>query len=97
MAERSDSLTPPHNAPITPGETAMPPPQAAPLQVELQFNGNDNSSVTFKMKSTMKLKKAMEAYSARVQRPVDQLRFLFEGARLEEDDTPQKVCSPFPH
>lgn len=79
MADRDSSSTPP----------------LAPTQVELKFKGNNNDEVTFKMKYAMKLKKAMEAYSARVQQPVDQLRFLFEGERLGEDDTPEQVWAPF--
>lgn len=76
-----------------PADDAMlPPPQAVePRLVELHFNGNQGEGVTFKLKNTTKLRKAMDAYSARVQRPVDQLRFLFEGARLSGEDTPESV------
>jgi hypothetical protein len=78
-------------------EDAMPPPPkpTETRQVELIFNGSGGESVTFKLKNTMKLRKAMEHYSAKVQRPVDQLRFLFEGQRLGSDDTPAAV-SEFP-
>ena len=74
---------------------AMPPlpKQVEMRQLELTFNGSAGESVTFKIKNTMKLRKAMEAYSARVQLPVDQLRFLFEGQRLGNEDTPAAVSA----
>jgi hypothetical protein len=43
------------------------PPSPQPVetrQLELHFNGSAGESVTFKIKNTMKLRKAMEAYSA---------------------------------
>jgi hypothetical protein len=75
------------------------PPLPQPVemrQLALTFNGSAGESVTFKIKNTMKLRKAMEAYSARVQRPVDQLRFLFDGQRLRNEDTPIEVSLQFP-
>jgi small ubiquitin-related modifier len=78
-------------------EHAMPPPPPPPVktrQVSLIFNGSGGESITFKLKETTKLRKAMDHYSAKFQRPVDQLRFLFEGHRLGDDDTPLAVSSP---
>jgi small ubiquitin-related modifier len=80
-------------------EHAMPPPPPPPppvktRQVSLIFNGSGGESITFKLKETTKLRKAMDHYSAKFQRPVDQLRFLFEGHRLGDDDTPLAVSSP---
>lgn len=86
--------SPPPNA--MPTDDAMPPPPppaAEPRMVELHFNGNAGQGITFKLKNTMKLRKAMDAYSARTQQPVDQLRLLFEGARLGGEDTPESVSS----
>lgn len=78
---------------------ALPPsPKPKPVEVEtrqvsLTFNGSAGESVMFKLKNTMKFRKAMDHYSAKVQRPVDQLRFLFEGQRLGTEDTPAAVSS----
>ncbi|GAB7327900.1 hypothetical protein MBLNU13_g11682t1 [Cladosporium sp. NU13] len=78
------------------GMPDAPPPSPQPVEprqverrfVELVFNGSTGQSVTFKLKDTTKFGKAMDAYSARVQQPVNQLRFLFEGKRLGTEDTP---------
>ena len=79
-----------------PNEAAPSPPPVETRLVELTFNSSSGESVTFKVKNTMKLRKAMDAYSARFQRPVDQLRFLFDGQRLGSEDTPAAVSSfPF--
>jgi hypothetical protein len=61
----------------------MPPPKPVERrQISLTFNGPGGESVTFKLKETTKFRKAMDHYSAEVQRPVDQLRFFFEGQSL---------------
>jgi small ubiquitin-related modifier len=79
-------------------EHAMPPPPMKTRQVSLIFNGSGGESITFKLKETTKLRKAMDHYSAKFQRPVDQLRFLFEGHRLGGDETPVAVSSfPLSH
>ena len=83
------------------GMPDAPPPSPSPMpfeirQVELVFNGSAGQSVTFKLKNTTKLRKAMDAYSARFQQPVGQLRFFFDGQRLDAEDTPAAVSSfPF--
>lgn len=78
--------------PDAPPPSPQPEPVEAP-QVTLTFHGSAGESVTFKLRNTTKFGKAMDHYSARVQRPVDQLRFLFEGQRLGNDDTPAAVRS----
>jgi hypothetical protein len=76
-----------------PDNMPPPPPPVKTRHVSLTFNGSGGQSVTFKLKDTMKFRKAMDHYSAKVQLPVDQLRFLFEGQRLGLDDTPATVSS----
>ena len=86
------------------GMPDAPPPSPQPVEprqverrfVELVFNGSTGQSVPFKLKDTTKFGKAMDAYSARVQQPVNQLRFLFEGKRLGTGDTPAAVRSLTP-
>lgn len=75
----------PTNAPTAP----EPQPEAA--QLNLTFSDSTGNSVSFKMKRSMKLGKAMNAFSAKVQRDISQLRFLFEGERLRPEDTPDMV------
>lgn len=76
-----------------PGPNNTPPPTGAPQadQINLKFNDANGSGVEFKLKATTKLGKAMNAFSARMQRDIHQLRFLFEGHRVQPDDTPESV------
>lgn len=70
-----------------------PPPTGAPQaeQIKIGFNDSNGSGLEFKLKTSTKLGKAMNAFSAHMQRDIKQLRFLFEGHRLQPDDTPQSV------
>ena len=45
----------------------------------------------FKIKKKTQLKKLMEAYCARQSLQVDQIRFLFNGSRLRDTQTPDEL------
>ncbi len=51
----------------------------------------DGDIVYFKMKRQTELKKLMEAYCRRKGLQMDQVRFLFDGRRLQEKDTPDEL------
>jgi hypothetical protein len=91
MADGNSSPVAPNNG--AEHDANKTPPPVEPRQLEIHFNGSGGESVTFKLKNVTRLRKAMDAYSARVQRPVDQLRFLFEGSRLGAEDTPAAVST----
>ena len=68
------------------------PPQPPPAEaVSINFRDQHNNEVTFKLKGSTKLGKAFDAFSARVERDPTQLRFLFDGQRLQPDDTVESV------
>lgn len=69
-------------------------PEARPAGITIVFKDAAGNEVSFKLKSTTKLKKAMDAYAARVERERHTLRFLFEGERVQNDSTTESV-SPF--
>ncbi|KAJ1485580.1 ubiquitin-related domain-containing protein, partial [Baffinella frigidus] len=56
--------------------------------ISLEVKGQDGNIVHFKMKRTTALKKLMEAYCFRQSLPMDQIRFLVDGARLMGHQTP---------
>jgi len=45
----------------------------------------------FKIKKTTQLKKLMEAYAEKQGKSLASLRFLFDGERVNNTDTPEKV------
>ncbi|USW51849.1 Putative Ubiquitin-like domain-containing protein [Septoria linicola] len=66
-----------------PDERGSPALAAAPpVQLQIKFADNRGNEQAFKLKSTTNITKAMDAFSAKVERPRASLRFLFEGVRL---------------
>ena len=51
----------------------------------------DGNIVHFKIKKKTQLKKLMEAYCARQSLQMDQIRFLFDGNRLRDTQTPDEL------
>ena len=65
---------------------------AQPTALNIRFvDANQQNELHFKLKSTTKLKKAMDAFSARTERNRATLRFLFDGERIQDDHTPEHV------
>jgi hypothetical protein len=50
-----------------------------------------NNEVFFKIKKSTKLNKLMRAFCERQGKDIQTVRFLFDGARVREDDTPNNV------
>ncbi|TID28721.1 hypothetical protein CANINC_002348 [Pichia inconspicua] len=48
-----------------------------------------NSEVYFKIKKGTSLKRLMDAFCKRQGRPLSSLKFLYDGHRLEGDETPE--------
>lgn len=76
-----------------PAPEPEPAPAAQPSKdfLQLRFVDQNDAEVTFKLKPTTKLKKAMDAYSARAERDRLTLRFMFDGQRIQEETTPADV------
>ncbi|XP_029596406.1 small ubiquitin-related modifier 1 [Salmo trutta] len=59
--------------------------------IKLKVIGQDNSEIHFKVKMTTHLKKLKESYSQRQGVPMNTLRFLFEGQRISDNQTPKEL------
>ena len=59
--------------------------------VTVKVRSIDGEEVTFKIKRTTQLKKLMDAYVQRVSLNRNQVRFVFDGARIGDDDTAEKL------
>ncbi|KPP60196.1 small ubiquitin-related modifier 1-like [Scleropages formosus] len=59
--------------------------------IKLKVIGQDNSEIHFKVKMTTHLKKLKESYSQRQGVHVSSLRFLFEGQRIADNQTPKEL------
>lgn len=56
-----------------------------------QVRDAEGNEVQFKIKKTTQLKKLMDAYCTRMGTPKGGYRFLFDGHRINEDDTPESL------
>lgn len=59
--------------------------------IKLKVVGQDNSEVHFKVKLSTNMGKLKKSYSDRQGVPVTSLRFLFDGRRINDDETPKQL------
>jgi len=56
--------------------------------------GQDSNEVHFRVKQTTLMSKLKRSYADRIGAPVTSLRFLFDGRRINDDDSPKSVRPP---
>ncbi|CDW91189.1 ubiquitin-like protein smt3 [Stylonychia lemnae] len=66
-------------------------PAGADPHINIKVKAQDGTEIFFKIKRTTQLKKLMDAYCTRQGLAVNQCRFIFDGERLKDDDTPDKL------
>lgn len=73
--------------------TPPPPAEEAPAPTEhLNIKVTDNASeVFFKIKRSTQLKKLMDAFCERSGKSRSSVRFLFDGQRVQDADSPDTV------
>lgn len=71
--------------------TAQPKPEGSEEYIKLKVVGQDNSEVHFKVKYSTNMGKLKKSYSDRQGVPVNSLRFLFDGRRINDDETPKQL------
>jgi len=59
--------------------------------IKLKVIGQDHSEVHFKVKKTTNLSKVKKHYAERQCTSVDSLRFMYEGRRIGDHDTPKEL------
>ncbi|CAF3167832.1 unnamed protein product [Rotaria socialis] len=59
--------------------------------IKLRVVGQDNSEVHFKVKMTTSLGKLKKSYAERQGVSAATLRFLFDGKRINDDETPKQL------
>ncbi|GIZ45000.1 hypothetical protein CKM354_000818400 [Cercospora kikuchii] len=72
--------------PSPPGrnDSEVPASAEAPVQLQITFRHNRGFEQAFKLKKTTRIIKAMDAFSAKMERPRNQLRFLIDGHRITD-------------
>jgi len=59
--------------------------------IKLKVVGQDSNEIHFRVKMTTQMGKLKKSYSERVGVPVTSLRFLFDGRRINDDETPKQA------
>lgn len=59
--------------------------------IKLKVVSQDSSEIHFRVKFTTPMSKIKKSYSDRVGVPVTSLRFLFDGKRINDTDTPKQL------
>lgn len=68
------------------------PDVTASAETHINLKVSDGSSeIFFKIKRTTPLKRLMEAFAKRQGKEMDSLRFLYDGIRLQADQTPDDL------
>lgn len=78
-------------------QSPAPPREEEPAQAveHLNIKVTDNTSeVFFKIKRTTQLKKLMDAFCDRSGKSRSSCRFLFDGQRVGDGDSPDSVSAP---
>lgn len=59
--------------------------------IKLKVVSQDSSEIHFRVKFTTPMSKIKKSYSERIGVPVTSLRFLFDGKRINDTDTPKQL------
>ncbi len=59
--------------------------------IKLKVVGQDSNEIHFRVKMSTQMGKLKKSYSERVGVPVSSLRFLFDGRRINDDETPKAL------
>ena len=88
--DASGSTVPNTNANAEASGTA---PGGAPAaeQLNIKVKAQDGTEIFFKIKKSTQLKKLMDAYCQRQGLSNNQCRFIFDGERIKDDDTPDNL------
>ena len=59
--------------------------------IKLKVVGQDSNEIHFRVKMTTQMGKLKKSYSEHVGAPIASLRFLFDGKRINDDETPKSL------
>ena len=76
--------------PVSKPEESVPPQPQPSEHLNIKVTDNNNE-VFFKIKRTTQLKKLMDAFCERQGKSPSTVRFLFDGERVQSNDTPDTV------
>jgi len=78
-----------HHQPQT--QDSEPKVEDANAPINIKVVSSTGEEVFFKIKRSTKLTKLQGAYASKVGKEVGSIRFLYDGARIQDDDTPASL------
>ncbi|KJA16631.1 hypothetical protein HYPSUDRAFT_288339 [Hypholoma sublateritium FD-334 SS-4] len=72
-------------------QDAEPKIEDANATINIKVVSSAGEEVFFKIKRSTKLSKLQGAYASKVGKDVGSIRFLYDGARIQDDDTPSSL------
>ncbi|XP_013388698.1 small ubiquitin-related modifier [Lingula anatina] len=75
----------------SPGEGAGDNKDKEKEYIKLKVVGQDGSEIHFKVKMNTQMGRLKKSYSDRQGIPLNSLRFLFDGRRINDDETPKQL------
>lgn len=84
------SESPEQSADIKPEASAASSEVKSETHINLKVS-DGQSEIFFKIKRTTPLKRLMEAFAKRQGKEMDSLRFLYDGVRIQADQTPSML------
>ncbi|BES96664.1 small ubiquitin-related modifier-like [Nesidiocoris tenuis] len=72
-------------------ETQSTKPKDETEYIKLKVVGNNANEIHFKVKMTTQMGKLKKSYSQRMGISVTSLRFLFDGRRISDEDSPKQL------
>jgi small ubiquitin-related modifier len=86
--------TPPAQPPTEDSATVKPEGEdKSPEHINIKVT-DSTTEVFFRIKRTTPLRKAIDVFCKRTGKDAKSLRFLYDGERVSENDTPASVCTP---
>jgi len=67
------------------------PEETSTEHINIKVKSQDGSEIFFKIKKSTNLKKLMDAYCQRQGLQANSCRFIFDGERIKETDSPQTL------
>ena len=76
---------------VTPPSADMSENKDETEYIKLKVVGQDSNEIHFRVKMSTQMGKLKKSYAERVGVPISSLRFLFDGRRINDDETPKAL------
>jgi len=91
MSDEEGGNPPPYNQAQEDGNVEPKPEDPGATPINIKVLASSGEEVFFKIKRNTKLSKLQGAYANKVGKDINTIRFLYDGQRINDDDTPNSL------